>query len=88
MELLNGNFSRRRAAKSILTAGAAGLAAATLVKAEPPQVHMQAALRALGNAATQLQAAEEDKAGHRAKALQLVNEAITQVKEGIAAGAK
>ncbi len=86
MELLNGNFSRRKAAKSILTAGAAGLAVATLAKAEPPQPHMQAALRALQNASTQLQAAADDKAGHRAKAIQLVSEAINQVQQGIQAG--
>ncbi len=81
-----GTFSRRSAAKSILTAGAAGLAVASLGEAQQP--HMQKALTALQNAATQLNAAEPDKAGHRAKALQLVNEAISQVHEGIAAGAK
>jgi hypothetical protein len=86
MELLKGKFSRRSAAKSILTAGTAGLAAASLAKAEPPQPHMKAALTALNNAANQLKVAEEDKAGHRAKALQLVNDAIKQVEEGIQAG--
>jgi hypothetical protein len=86
MELLNGKYSRRTAARNILTAGAAGLVAASLAEAEPPQPHMQAALRALQNAASQLQAADDDKAGHRAKAIQLVSDAINQVQQGIKAG--
>jgi len=61
--------------------------AASLAQAEPPQPHMQAALKALQNAANQLQNAIPDKAGHREKAIGLVNQAITQVQEGIAAGA-
>jgi hypothetical protein len=85
MELLNRMFSRRTAAKSILSAGAAGLVGASLAEAAP-QPHMQAALRALNNASTQLQAAEDDKAGHRAKAIQLVSQAINQVQQGIQAG--
>jgi hypothetical protein len=84
MELLNRMFSRRSAAKSILSAGAAGLMGASL--GEAAQVHMQNALRALNNASTQLQAAEDDKAGHRAKAIQLVSQAINQVQQGIQAG--
>ena len=48
---------------------------------------MQAALKALQNAASQLQNAIPDKAGHREKAIGLVNQAIQQVNEGIAAGA-
>jgi len=87
MQILDRKFSRRSAAKSILTAGSAGLVAASLAQAEPPQPHMQAALKALQNAANQLQNAIPDKAGHREKAIGLVNQAITQVQEGIAAGA-
>jgi len=88
MELLNGKFSRRKAARNLLTVGAAGVVAASLAEAEPPQPHMQAALRALQNADNQLKAAEPDKAGHREKALQLVGEAIGQVQAGIQAGNK
>jgi hypothetical protein len=87
MELLNRSFSRRAAAKSLMTAGTAGLVAASLAEAEPPQPHMQAALKALQNAASQLQAAVDDKAGHREKAIQLVSQAINQVQQGIQAGA-
>lgn len=68
----------------MLSAGAAGLVGASL--AEGAQPHMQNALRALQNAATQLEAAADDKAGHRAKAIQLVSQAINQVQQGIQAG--
>ncbi|MGA1995137.1 MAG: hypothetical protein ABSH45_05090 [Bryobacteraceae bacterium] len=79
-------ISRRMAAKNLIAAGAAGLAVATLAEGQQP--HMQAALRALNNAATQLQAAADDKAGHREKAIQLVSQAINQVQQGIQAGVK
>jgi hypothetical protein len=85
MELLNRTFSRRAAAKNILTAGTAGLMGASLAEAAG-QPHMQAALKALQNAAAQLEGAADDKAGHRAKAIQLVSQAINQVQQGIQAG--
>jgi hypothetical protein len=78
--------SRRIAAKNFLTAGAAGLAVATMAEGQQP--HMQMALRALNNAKNQLADAEPDKAGHRVKAIELVNSAIEQVEMGIKAGAK
>jgi len=56
--------------------------------AEGQQPHMQTALKALNNAHTQLSNAIPDKAGHREKALGLVTQAITQVEQGIQAGAK
>ena len=56
-------MSRRLAAKNLIAAGAAGPAVATLAEGQQP--HMQAALKALNNAAAQLQAAADDKAGHR-----------------------
>jgi len=77
--------SRRSAAKNLFAAGAAGLAVATLAEGQQP--HMQAALKALQNTASQLQAAADDKAGHREKAIGLVSQAINQVQQGIAAGA-
>ncbi|MGO9259337.1 MAG: hypothetical protein ACLQU1_23935 [Bryobacteraceae bacterium] len=86
MEMLDRTFSRRAAAKSILTAGTAGLVAVSLAEAAP-QPHMEAALKALQNAANQLQQAADDKGGHRAKAIQLVSQAINQVQDGIQAGA-
>jgi len=47
------------------------------------QPHMQAALRALRNARQQLDTADPDKGGHRAKAIHLVNDAISEVQAGI-----
>lgn len=52
----------------------------------PDQPHMEAALNFLENARTDLQRANADKGGHRATALNLVNQAIDEVKLGIAAG--
>jgi hypothetical protein len=47
------------------------------------QRHMDAALDALQNARSELQAAEENKGGHRAEALRLTNLAIDEVHRGI-----
>ncbi|HLI66114.1 MAG TPA: hypothetical protein VKU90_07090 [Caulobacteraceae bacterium] len=55
--------------------------------AQGNQPHMQNALAALQTARGELQIAERDKGGHRAAALNLVNQAITQVQAGIAVGA-
>jgi ribosomal protein S20 len=82
---LNKTLSRRTAAKNFLSAGAAGLVVASQMEAAQP--HMENALKALNNAAAQLQMAVDDKAGHRAKAIQLVSQAINQVQQGIQAGA-
>jgi hypothetical protein len=54
--------------------------------AAPDQPHMQAALDALNSAKDNLDKAEADKGGHRANAIQLVNDAISEVKLGIEAG--
>jgi hypothetical protein len=50
------------------------------------QPHMQEALRHLQAAAEELQKAEHDKGGHRAKALELTQQAIQHVNEGIRYG--
>lgn len=47
------------------------------------QSHMQNALDALRTARNELQLASPGKGGHRAKALDLVNKAIGEVKLGI-----
>ncbi len=52
------------------------------------QPHMMAALEALKTAKTELEMAEHNKGGHRAKALELVHKAIEQTKKGIEAGEK
>ncbi|HLH09819.1 MAG TPA: hypothetical protein VKW78_21450 [Terriglobales bacterium] len=47
------------------------------------QPHMRKALEHLEAAKAELQAAERDKGGHRAKALGATNEAIEEVRAGI-----
>jgi hypothetical protein len=47
------------------------------------QPKMQTALTELREAATALEAADRDKGGHRAKALQLTKSAIAEVEQGI-----
>jgi hypothetical protein len=48
-----------------------------------PQPKMKSALGHLESALADLKNATADKGGHRVKAISLVNDAITQVKEGI-----
>lgn len=56
--------------------------------AQQNQPHMRAAIQHLEAAKAELQRAEHDKAGHREKALQLTDDALREVNEGIAAGAR
>ena len=53
--------------------------------ANPGQPNMQAGLGQLRSARASLQRAVPDKAGHRDKAIALVDQAIAQVQAGIAA---
>ncbi len=50
------------------------------------QPHMIAALDALKRAKVELEAGEHNKGGHRVKALELVDKALTQTEKGIEAG--
>jgi len=47
------------------------------------QPHMQAALDHLRSARSELQAANSNKGGHRERALDLVDQAISEVRAGI-----
>jgi hypothetical protein len=47
------------------------------------QPHMQAALEHLRMAKGELEKADEDKGGHRVKAMKLTSDAIFQVEKGI-----
>lgn len=47
------------------------------------QPHMHQAMKHLEQAKGSLEKAEPDKGGHRAKAIELVNSAMKEVKEGI-----
>jgi hypothetical protein len=55
-------------------------------RASAAQPHMNAALDHLKLARRELDAALADKGGHRAKAIALVHEAITEVEAGIDVG--
>jgi hypothetical protein len=56
---------------------------AALLVAAPDQPHMTAALAALESAKNNLDRATSDKGGHRARAIDLVKDAIDEVKKGI-----
>jgi hypothetical protein len=72
----------------VVGALAIGLGAGYSVsQAQPNQPHMQNALADLKLAAGELNVALRDKGGHRAKALALTNQAITETEAGIAVGA-
>jgi hypothetical protein len=73
-------FARRCGAFALL---AATFFAGYALAAQP---HMETALHALETARDELKAAEADKGGHRVKAIELVESAIEQTREGIAAG--
>jgi hypothetical protein len=66
---------------------AIGLASALLFSAGVvigAQPHMQNALEALHNANNQLEKASHNKGGHRERAMELVNQAISEVQAGMA----
>jgi hypothetical protein len=65
-------------------AGALVLSLATAPATSAPQPMMKKALVTLKTARGQLQKATADKGGYRLKAIDLVDQAITAVQEGIA----
>jgi hypothetical protein len=70
--------------KSLIILLAALMGAAALVHANvPDQPYMEAARDDLQKAKAELLVAEHNKGGHRAKAVGLVNQAITEVNRGI-----
>ena len=78
-------LSRRSAGKLIaavaLAVPAAGLLSRSAAAYEP---NMENALHALENAHTWLQRAEPNKGGHRERALGLIDQAIGEVRAGMA----
>jgi prefoldin subunit 5 len=68
-----------------LPVGAAVLIGIGIGYAVAAQPHMEAAIEALKTARSELESAVADKGGHRVKAIGLVDEAIKQVREGMAA---
>jgi hypothetical protein len=71
----------------LLGAGVAMVASFAAGFALAAQPHMQAALKALRNSKAELEVALPDKAGHRVKAIELVDQAIAEVQAGMVAGA-
>lgn len=78
----------RRSAVALL--GLAGFSLPALLHGQPlahqgaaQQPHMKEALEALRTAKRHLDLAEADKGGHRAKAIELVNNAITETQAAI-----
>ena len=57
--------------------------AAQIAQQNQQQPNMASALQHLRNADQQLQQASQDKGGHRVKAQQLVEQAMTQVEQGV-----
>jgi hypothetical protein len=64
--------------------GAAGFPAALVAQKDNGQPEMHAALDHLKQAKENLEKGAHDKGGHRARALELVNQAIAEVNQGIA----
>ena len=73
---------RRHAGIVLLAATLLGVGFAA-GRALADQPHMHAALKDLQAAKASLETAENDKGGHRVKALEHVNAAIAEVREGI-----
>lgn len=73
------DISRRNA---VLGAAAAVTATSLATSASASQPHMDAAISYLNSARKELEAASHDKGGHRVKAIDLINQAVQQVKLG------
>ena len=79
------NMSRRTLAKGALGAAAGALVTVDVGgEAVAAQPNMQDALRALTAARRSLQKAEPHKGGHRTRAMAVVEQAIQEVRAGIA----
>lgn len=74
-------FGIRRAGTVLFVAGAILGSAVTAIAQQ--QIHMENALHALGTARYELSVANNDKGGHRVKAMNLVNSAISEVHLGM-----
>jgi len=78
-------MSRRSLAQASLGVAAASLLTTDFAsEAVAAQPNMQEALRALNAALRSLQRTEPNKGGHRARAMALVEQAIQDVRAGIA----
>lgn len=82
------NLSTPRKVVYTLIAGVVLTVGFLVGRATAAQPHMRNALDHLISARAELQEATRDKGGHRVKAIGLINDAIAEVKAGIAAGAE
>jgi hypothetical protein len=80
---MKNRINRRTVLNTIIPAALVGFAFPLRAKAAADQPHMQSALDALRLAKRELEQASTDKGGHRAKAIEHVNQAIAQVERGI-----
>ena len=81
---MTSDVSRRSLFKFVLPAAAVAFFAPRRAKASAvDQPHMHAALESLRSAAHELEAASQDKGGHRARAMRLVRDAISECERGI-----
>ena len=79
---MSNQITRRFAAKKIVSASAAGVA---VVAASAAQPNMEDALTHLKGAKESLEKATANKGGHRVAAIKLIDQAMDEVKKGIAA---
>jgi hypothetical protein len=92
--MTEARLSRRDSIRNMVALGVAtgvatlGASAFMTETADAAQPHMTNALNELQKALAELQEADADKRGHRAEAIRLVKEAITEVGKGLSAGAK
>jgi hypothetical protein len=87
IDMRKKTINRRDLLVPVAAVAAAGaLAAAASGEAQASnQPHMDAALTLLQQAKAELQQATHNKGGHRARAIQLIDQATSQVRAGIAA---
>lgn len=78
------DMSRRSLAQGSLGAAAALLTVGSTTEVTAAQPNMKDALRALNAALSSLERADANKGGHRARAMALVEQAIQEVRAGIA----
>jgi hypothetical protein len=71
--------------RQLLTVSLFGIGLMQSARAD--QGHMENALQALMNARYELSQASHDKGGHRVNAIQIINQAIAEVRRGIRVGA-
>jgi hypothetical protein len=76
-------MTKHQSRTTLVVVGLIAVGLASSAAAQTQQIHMQRALADLQDAKKELALAERDKGGHRKVAAQMVDEAISQVHEGI-----